>query len=97
MNKIFFIFFNLLILSTFAFEDVPILPHDSGVNIRYLESNLELINTDKMKKSDKVKQAKDNAAQNELPKLKLDTEQINHQRALDFTTRQHNSMPLPRF
>ena len=30
-------------------------------------------------------------------KIKLDTKQIQHQRALDFTTRQNNSMLLPTF
>ena len=97
MKKTVFIMFNLLFLSSFAFEDVPILPQDSGIDVRYVENQNYLINYDKMKKSDKIKDAQEELSKSEKPKIQFDSRQIIHQRALDFTTRQNNSMPLPRF
>ena len=97
MNKTLYIFFSLFVLSVFAFDDVPILPQDSGIDIKYVDYQNSLINYDKMKKSTKIKAAQDEAMKNKAPRLEFDTRQIIHQRTLDYTTRQNNSTVLPRF
>ena len=97
MAKIVFMLFNLFILSSFAFEDMPIIPQNSGINIEYIENNQSLINFDKMKKSSIIKEAQNKTNENSKTKFQFDTRQINHQRALDFTTNQNNYTLLPRF
>ena len=97
MRKIFFILLIVLFSYSFGFEDVPIYPQDANINIRYLETQSDLINTDGMKKSAGVNKAKNEVLQNEKPRYKFDQRQIYHQRALDYTTRQSNTMMLPRF
>ena len=96
---------KLLILSlflsmpVFAFEDDIILPLDTTLNIKPVSENIEqnLINTDGMKKQEQVQQAEEKAnKQFSKKRVELDTKQLNHQRALDYTTRHTNSM-LPMF
>ncbi len=77
-------------------EQMPYLPQDGALNVQYIEENNDLINVSTMKKAKKIEQAKQEANKNQNPKLKLDARQINHQRALDYTTRQNNSL-LPLF
>ena len=94
--KTLFVAIPIFLGCAFAYEDVPIMPQDSGFSVEYIKPQDDLIDVQGMKKSDKVKKAKKEALENEEPRLRLDTRQINQQRALDFTTKQTNSM-LPRF
>ena len=81
-----------------AKEEVPLLIDNSAIITDYEVDNSEnLIQYDKMKKSDKIKQVQEEQAKYKSPKIRLDAEQINRQRALDFTTKQNNSMMLPTF
>ena len=81
-----------------AKEEVPLLIDNSAIITDYEIDNSEnLIQYDKMKKSDKIKQVQEEQAKYKSPKIRLDAEQINRQRALDFTTKQNNSMMLPTF
>ncbi len=97
MKKIGFILSVLFFLQCIAYEDIPIFPQDSGVNILYVEDQRDLINLDGMKKADKVKKAENAANENTRPKIRFDTRQIIHQRALDYTTNQNNLLRLPTF
>lgn len=97
--KLFFIII-FLIFSNYccAYEDVPSNIHDLGINVQYFNENNVEINTDKMKKSDKIKKAGNFFGNNSNPKIKFDSKQINYQRALDYTTRNNiNNTLLPRF
>lgn len=81
-----------------AKEEVPLLIDNSAIITDYeVDNSQSLIQYDKMKKSDKIKQVQEEQAKHKSPKIKLDAEQINRQRALDFTTKQNNSMMLPTF
>ena len=60
--------------------------------IDFEEENSNLINTQNLKKQPVVEKSVQ-----DVRKIKLDTKQIQHQRALDYTTRQNNSMLLPTF
>ena len=98
MKKFGFILFALIVAQCMAaYEDIPIFPQDSGVNILYVENQQDLINVDGMKKADKVKNAENMANENEKPRFRFDTRQIIHQRALDYTTNQNNLIRLPSF
>lgn len=97
MRKLFLISFLLTIPFVFAREEVPILIDNASIVTEYEEPDSNLINTDSMRRSEKIKEAQQEAAKNnQSTRLKLDTRAINHQRALDFTTKQSNSM-LPLF
>ncbi len=94
----------LIILAIFclplviAKEEVPLLIDNSAIITDYeIDNTSSLIQYDKMKKSDKIKQIQNEQAKYKTPKIRLDSEQINRQRALDFTTKQNNSMILPTF
>ena len=94
----------LIILTIFSFsfviakEEVPLLIDNSAIMTNYkVDDSQSLIQYDKMKKSDKIKQLQNEQSKYKSPKIKLDSEQINRQRALDFTTKQNNSMILPTF
>ncbi len=97
MKNIVFVLTILFSMQCFAFEDIPVLPQDSGVSILYVDNQQDLINVDGMKKADKVKNAQNMVNENEKPRLRFDSRQLIHQRALDYTTRQNNMMLLPRF
>ena len=49
--KKFLIFMLFIMPLGYAREEVPILPLDRGVDIRYSDDSLDLINTDKMRRS----------------------------------------------
>ena len=97
MKKIVFLFLSLYIVPSFGYEDIPILPQNSGVNIQFVENNDNLIDYKGMKKADKIKEAETKRNLNSTPKLKIDSKQINYQRALDYTTNQNNYILLPKF
>ena len=92
-----FLFFFLFLQNVFAREETPLLLDTPITSINYVEDNSNLINTSKMKKTEKVEKALTEADKNQKPKVKLDTREINHQRALDYVTRPNNSMMLPVF
>ncbi|MBR2068608.1 MAG: hypothetical protein IJ877_02480 [Candidatus Gastranaerophilales bacterium] len=97
MKKISFILLSILVLPCFGYEDMPILPQESGFNLQFNEAEQETIDVEGMKKADKIKEVQKEAFSNKSPKFKVDLKQVNHQRALDFTTKQTNSTLLPRF
>ena len=84
-------------LPSFAFEDIPLFPQNSGLNIEYVEDQQSLINTAKMKKADLIKKSGSMSNENSKIRFRFDERQINNQRALDYTTRLNNSTLLPRF
>jgi hypothetical protein len=92
---------SLLVLSVFclqgvfAFEEgLPILMENS-VMIEYQEDVSESINYSKMKKAQKIDKIQE--TQEQPRKIQLDTRQINHQRALDYSTRMNNAVFGSRF
>ena len=93
MKKIIIILSLFLIPLALATEETPLLIDTSAITVEFEEENLNLINTQNLKKQP-LQQEK---TLEQPRKIKLDTKQIQHQRALDFTTRQNNSMLLPRF
>ncbi len=98
MKKILLIFvFFISINCVFAREETPLLLDTPITTINYVEDDYSLINIQNMKKQDKVEKARDELNRSQTPKIKLDTREINHQRALDYTTRPSNSMMLPVF
>ena len=92
MKKLILILSLLLIPLTLASEETPLLIDTSAITIDFEEENSNLINTQNLKKQPVVEKSVQ-----DVRKIKLDTKQIQHQRALDFTTRQNNSMLLPTF
>ena len=96
MKKILFLTL-MLILSSFAYEDVPLLIDTSMVNVEIEQDNKDLIQLQNMKKIDNVRQAKDNKINSQKPKLKLDTKQIHHQRTLDYMDNRGSGTMLPIF
>lgn len=92
MKKLILILSLLLIPLTQASEETPLLIDTSAITIDFEEENSNLINTQNLKKQPVVEKSVQ-----DVRKIKLDTKQIQHQRALDFTTRQNNSMLLPTF
>jgi len=69
-----------------AREEVPILPLDRGVDIKYSDDSLDLINVDKMKRSDSIQSAKDELKERKVNTIQVDTRYLKHQRALDYIT-----------
>ena len=97
MKKITFLLLTLSVISSFAFEDVVILPQDFGVNIiKYTNEGNNTINIERMKKADKLKDAINNS-QNSKVKFQFDSKQLLQQRTLDFVTRENNSTVVPKF
>ena len=92
MKKLILILSMFLIPLTLAAEETPLLIDTSAITIDFEEENSNLINTQNLKKQPVVEKSVQ-----DVRKIKLDTKQIQHQRALDFTTRQNNSMLLPTF
>ena len=92
MNRI-FIATIFLLSFCFAYEDLNI-PGGNGNFVEYSEDNSSLINIDGMKKQDDIKQNETLKQKNR--KIKMNTKQINQQRALDYMTKQSN-VSLPRF
>ena len=98
MKKVLFIFFLFFSFqNVFAREETPLLLDTPITTINYVEDDSNLINTSNMKKTEKVEKAIKETDKNQSPKIKLDTREINHQRALDYVTRPSNSMMLPVF
>ncbi len=97
---------SLVILGLLAFsfvgagvearEEVPLFI-DSPVSIEYIENDNNNINYNSLdkRKENALKQAQEN--QNPSKRVKLDTREINHDRALNFTTRQNNATTVPIF
>ncbi len=77
-------------------EQTPMFFPETGAKVEYNDAQDPLINVDNMKRAGRVEQAKKEAAKNSQPRIKFDVDQINHQRALDFSTKQNNSL-LPAF
>lgn len=97
MKKVCLILSLLVLPFAIAREEVPLLIDNSSVIIDYEEPDSNAINSDAMRRSEQIKEAQQEASKNNQgSRLKLDTRAINHQRALDFTTKQSNSM-LPLF
>lgn len=80
--------------ASFAEESNLYTPQNSFVNVEYEQSNANLINYDKMNKKEKIEKASNKIEENSTAKLKLDTKEVIHQKALDYTTRQINSIPI---
>ena len=92
MKKLILILSMFLIPLALAAEETPLLIDTSAITIDFEEENSNLINTQNLKKQPVVEKSVQ-----DVRKIKLDTKQIQHQRALDYTTRQNNSMLLPTF
>ena len=98
MKKVLFVLFLFFIMqNVLAREETPLLLDTPITTIDYVEEDLNLINTTNMKKTDNIEKARREANKNQAPKIKLDTREINHQRALDYVTRPNNAMMLPIF
>ena len=97
MKKIVFVLFLMLLSYSYAREETPLLLDTPINSIEYIEDDSILINTDNMKKSKDIKRVQNELNQNQKRKIKLDTRQINHQRALDYTTKFNDTMMLPVF
>ncbi|MBQ4646173.1 MAG: hypothetical protein IJB79_02375 [Candidatus Gastranaerophilales bacterium] len=87
----------LLFSCAFAYEDVPLLIDTSSVNIETKQDDKELIEIQNMKKMESVKKAKDEKIDSQIPKIKLDTRQIHHQRTLDYMNNRGSGTMLPIF
>lgn len=91
---------SILILSCAVAQDSdsPLLFDNSGgVIYSFEEDNSSLINFSQMKKSEKIENALENEKENQQkkpPKIKVDRRELNHQRALDYSSKQVNSLPL---
>ncbi len=84
-----------LTFCTFGFEETPILINTGAITTETAENANDLIKTDMMKKSPVVEKAK-NETLKQPPAIKLDLNQIQHQRALDYMDHKSGSM-VPRF
>lgn len=96
MKKIFLILTVLLAGFCFALENEGMFFPSTGAVVESMSKENSLINVDNMKRSDKVEEAKKEAATLEKRKIKLDSDEIMRERALDFTTKQNNAL-LPAF
>ena len=98
MKKLILILGLLLFNISLALEeDVPMFPlgSETGVYLKVPTTDGE-INVDGMKRKDKVKKAEQEANSLQKPKILLDRDAINHERALNFSTKQNNAL-LPAF
>ena len=98
MKKVLFIL-SFLLLAQFAYsrDEVPLLMDTSAINVGYEEDNNSLINVENMKKAKSVERAKNEMVTPQNSRIKLDSRQIYHQRALDWATKQTNSTMMPIF
>lgn len=94
MKKLFILSFFIL-SAAFAREEIPILPLDRGVDIRYDGDNLDLINVDKMKRGKSIQQAKDELKDKSINAIQIDTRYLKQQRALDYVTNPNSYMMPP--
>ena len=95
--KKFLILMLLLIPLAYSREEVPILPLDRGVDIRYTDTSLDLINVDKMKKGQSVQKAKDELKEKSPNTIQIDNKFLIQQRALDYVTNPNKSFMPPIF
>lgn len=97
MKKIILVLVVLFINFAFAREDMPVIPTNGSYNVEYKEDNLNLINVDKMKRKDKINNAKSKAEKN-MPqgRFQFDQKQIQQQRIIDYMNNQRNTL-LPVF
>ena len=86
MKKVLFIL-SFLLFTQFAYsrDEVPLLMDTSAINV------------ENMKKAKSVERAKNEMATPQNSRIKLDSRQIYHQRALDWATKQTNSTMMPIF
>lgn len=98
MKKALFVLF-VLAFAQFAYsrDEVPLLMDTSAINVGYEEDTNSLINVESMRKAKSVERAKNEIATPQNSKIKLDSRQIYHQRALDWATKQTNSTMVPIF
>lgn len=97
MRNIVLILGILLLNFCFALDsETPLLFPASSSMIETSQSENSLINVDNMKRSKRIEKAKDEAASVPKRKIKLDSDEIMRERALDFTTKQNNAL-LPAF
>lgn len=93
---------NLALVMSFLFlftinvhaieESTLVIPESSALSIDYVEVNQDaLINVDNMKRANKIKEAELKAQKNKKKALKVDSEGLIHQRALDYTTKRTNA------
>ena len=80
---------------SFARDEFPLMPLDRGVDIRYSVNNLDLIDVDKMKRSESVNKAKDELKEKQINPIQIDTRYLKHQRALDYVSNPNNYLMLP--
>ena len=84
---------SLLFLPALAYEEVPLFIDTSIVNIEIEQDNPNsLINTNNIKKAESIRRNEKTPKQ----KIKIDTRQIHHQRALDYMNNKNGTM-LPIF
>ena len=86
----------LLISCAFAYVETPILVNTGALNVETVENANDLIKTDMMKKSPSIEKVKKEMSTKQPPVIKLDVNQIQHQRALDYMDHKTGSM-VPRF
>lgn len=101
MKKIILTFLILTSFYAIAKEEAPILLDNASIYVEEVTPNeTSLINVDDdMKKAQSINKIKEEMTEVEKAqrKIKLNSSQINHQRALDYTTRRNNSTMLPSF
>ncbi len=99
MKKALVVMGLLMVSVAYALDDEysVMFQHPGNAVVEEVPQENKLINYDAMNKSDKIDTAMKNNEEKKAPstRLKLDTKQIQHQRALDFSSRYINSMPLP--
>ena len=93
--RIILILIILFFSSCQAREEIPILPLDRGVYIKYSDNSLDLIDVDKMKKAKSVQRAKEELKEKSINTIQIDTRYLRHQRALDYVTNPNNYLMPP--
>ena len=91
------IFMILIMPLSYAREEAPIMPSDKGVYINSSDSNLDLINTDKMKRKESVNKAKRELKEKSQNSIQIDLKTLEQQRALDYMTKPDSSFAPPIF
>ena len=95
MKKLFLLFL-LLFLPSFAYEEIPLLINTSAINVNTTKEDEAIINVENMKKSASVEKAKNNLKETKS-KIKIDTQQIHHQKTLDYMYGRGSGTMLPIF
>ena len=95
MKKI-LVLLSMLLYSTFAYEETPLLIDTSVINLEIENDNNSLIKVDNMRKSNSIQKAK-NELNQQKQKIKIDTRQIHHQRTLDYMDNRGSGTMLPIF